>query len=88
MKILFDQNLSPKLVDRLSDLFPGSNHVREVGLSESEDQLVWEFAASNQFTIVSKDSDFVQLSLLRGAPPKVIRLQVMGVSVGRRERTR
>ena len=76
MKLLFDQKLSPKLVDRLSDLFPDSNHVREVDLSESEDQLVWEFAAANQFTIVSKGSDFVQLSLLRGAPPKVIRLQV------------
>ena len=76
MKLLFDQNLSPKLVNRLSDLFPASNHVREVSLSESEDQIVWEFAAANHFTIVSKDSDFVQLSLLRGAPPKIIRLQV------------
>ncbi len=76
MKLLFDQNLSPKLVDRLSDLFPASSHVREVGLSESEDQVVWEFAAANQLTVVSKDSDFVQLSLLRGAPPQVIRLQV------------
>ena len=76
MKLLFDQNLSPKLVDRLSDLFPESNHVREVSLAESDDQIVWEFAAANHFAIVSKDSDFVQLSLLRGSPPKIIRLQV------------
>ena len=32
MKLLFDQNLSPKLVNRLADLFPGSGHVQSVGL--------------------------------------------------------
>ncbi len=85
MKLIFDQNLSPKLVDRLSDLFPESKHVREVSLSESEDQVVWDFAASNQFTIVSKDSDFVQLALLNGAPPKVIRLQVGNCTTDRVE---
>ena len=85
MKLLFDQNLSPKLVDRLSDLFPDSNHVRVLDLAESDDQVVWDFALSNQFTIVSKDSDFVQLSLLRGAPPKVIRLQVGNCTTDRVE---
>ena len=76
MKLLFDQNLSPKLVTRFADLFPDSRHVREVGLSESVDSDVWTFARENGFAIVSKDHDFVQLSLLLGAPPKVIRLQV------------
>ena len=76
MKLLFDQNLSPKLVDRFSDLFPDSMHVRDVGLSAAPDREVWIFAAANGLAIVSKDSDFVQMSLLEGAPPKVIRLQV------------
>ena len=76
MKILFDQNLSPRLVGRLDDLFSSSKHVGEVGLAEAEDPEVWAYAATHEFAIVSKDNDFVQLSLLRGSPPKVIRLQV------------
>ena len=85
MKLLFDQNLSPRLVDRLSDLFPDSRHVRDVGLSESTDSEVWEFARANEFALVSKDSDFVQLALLRGAPPKVIRLHVGNCTTDRIE---
>jgi predicted nuclease of predicted toxin-antitoxin system len=85
VKLLFDQNLSPKLVDRISDHFPESQHVRDAGLSEASDREVWDFALSNGFAIVSKDSDFVQLSLLAGAPPKVIRLQVGNCTTDRVE---
>ena len=85
MKLLFDQNLSPKLVGRVSDLFPSSRHVREEGLSESEDAEVWAFASENSFAIVSKDSDFVQLALLRGAPPKVILFHVGNFTTDRVE---
>ena len=85
MKLLFDQNLAPKLVDRLSDLFPDSRHVRDAGLSEASDREVWDFALSNGFAIVSKDSDFVQLSPLAVAPPKVIRLQVGNCTTDRVE---
>ena len=42
MKLLFDQNLSPKLVNRLSDLFPGSNHVQSAALDCADDDLIWE----------------------------------------------
>jgi predicted nuclease of predicted toxin-antitoxin system len=85
VKLLFDQNLSPRLVGRFSDLFPDSQHVRDVGLSEAEDPEIWDFAASNHFAIVSKDNDFVQLALLRGAPPKVIRLHVGNCTTARVE---
>lgn len=76
MKLLFDQNLSHKLARRLSDLFPDSIHVRDVGLEAADDQAVWRYALANQFTIVSKDDDFHQLSFARGAPPKVIGLSL------------
>lgn len=32
MKLLFDENLSHKLVRTLEDLFPDSEHVRDLGL--------------------------------------------------------
>ena len=72
MKLLFDHNLSHKLVGRLVDAFPDSEHVRNVGLQDASDHAVWEYARSNRFAIVSKDEDFHQLSFLRGPPPKVV----------------
>jgi predicted nuclease of predicted toxin-antitoxin system len=72
MKLLFDENLSPKLARRLSDLFPRSTHVRDVGLKSSDDLLVWEYAKENDLMIVSKDADMHDRSLIFGYPPKVI----------------
>ena len=76
MKLLFDANLSPKLVGRLGDLFPGSAHVFDTGLARSTpDEKIWEYAAAEGFTIVTADSDFLDIAKRRGAPPKVIHLQ-------------
>lgn len=72
MKLLFDENLSPKLAAALTDLFPESAHVHHLGLGGGSDDEVWEYAHRNGFTLVSKDSDFHEKSLLNGHPPKVI----------------
>ena len=72
MKLLFDQNLSPRLLAILADVFPGSRHVRDLGLADRSDEDVWRAAIRDGFHIVSKDSDFHQMSFVRGFPPKVI----------------
>jgi predicted nuclease of predicted toxin-antitoxin system len=72
VKLLFDHNLSPRLVDRLVDLYPGSSHVFLLGLDRSPDDDVWRYAGTHGFIIVTKDSDFEDFSVLRGAPPKVV----------------
>lgn len=72
MKLLFDQNLSHRLVAHFSAEFPDSEHVRNVGLAKAPDSDVWSYAAANGFVITSKDTDFEQRSLLYGHPPKVI----------------
>lgn len=76
MKLLFDQNLSPKLVNRLADLFPGSTHVQSAGLDRASDDQIWAYADLNALVIVTKDDDFNNLSVMRGVPPKVIWLQL------------
>ena len=76
MKILFDQNLSNRLVSLLLDLYPGSCHGRDVGMKEADDESIWEYAKEENFVIVSKDSDFHQRSFVRGHPPKVIGLRM------------
>ena len=75
MKLLFDENLSRKLPVRLSELFPGSKHVSEVNLLQSSDASIWRHAKSAGFTIVSADSDFFDIAISLGSPPKVIWLR-------------
>ena len=75
MRLLFDQNLSFKLCRQLSDLFPGSNHVRLLGLERADDRSIWDFATTNGFVVVSLDADFVEMAAVLGAPPKVIWLR-------------
>ena len=85
MKLLFDQNLSPRLPRLLADIYPKSVHIRDIGLRDAIDAEIWEYAKSNGFAIVSKDSDFQQRSLLLGAPPKFIWLRVGHCTVNRTE---
>ena len=80
MKLLLDENLSPRLIRLLESDFPGSAHVREVGLRGADDRVVWEYAIAHGLAIVSKDDDFRQRSQLHGHPPKVIWLRVGNVT--------
>ncbi len=72
MRLLFDQNLSPRLKEALWDLYPESIHVRDVGLETADDSAIWTYAQEHDLVIVSKDSDFRQLSFVFGHPPRVI----------------
>jgi predicted nuclease of predicted toxin-antitoxin system len=76
MRLLFDENLSPKLPQRLADIFPDSLHVRDVGMKATIDPIVWDYAKEHDLMIVSKDSDMHDLSLVLGNPPKVIWLRL------------
>ena len=76
MKLLFDENISYKLVTLLADVFPSSAHVRDVNLQHASDSEVWEFAKAGGYTICSKDDDFHQRSFVFGFPPKIIWLRL------------
>lgn len=75
MKLLFDENLSPRLVVRLADLYPDCVHVSGVGLEKAPDEAVWSYARENGLTIVTKDADFGEMSVLLYSPPRVIWLR-------------
>jgi predicted nuclease of predicted toxin-antitoxin system len=75
VKLLFDQNLSRKLVVRLQDIYPDSSHVQFHKLAEVTDTEVWNFAKKNGFYIVTQDADFSERSRLYGSPPKIIWLR-------------
>jgi predicted nuclease of predicted toxin-antitoxin system len=76
VRFLLDQNLSPRLCELLADVYPGSVHVRDVGLRDGTEKAIWSYAGEHGFVIVSKDSDFQHKSLLFGSPPKFIWLRV------------
>ncbi|RZM77135.1 DUF5615 family PIN-like protein [Leptolyngbya iicbica] len=85
MRLLFDENLSPKLTSRLSDRFPDSLHVRDIGMKATVDSLVWDYAKAHDLMIVSKDADMHDLSLALGNPPKVIWIRLGNCSTAQVE---
>ncbi len=76
MKLLFDENLSPKLVEWLADLAPGSTHVGKLALARASDSEIWDVALREGLAIVTKDFDFAERALLEPRPPKIVWLQV------------
>ena len=64
MKLLFDQNISQKLVRELKDVYPRLNHVYLLDMHTATDEEVWNYARIKNFIIVTHDSDFYERSLL------------------------
>jgi predicted nuclease of predicted toxin-antitoxin system len=86
MRLLFDHNLSHKLVRRLADIYPDSTQTRLVDLATASDAVIWDHARQHGFVLVSLDADFADLSLLRGHPPKIIWLRCGNSTVDEVER--
>ena len=82
LKLLFDENLSPRLAAAFQGDYPGSTHVHLVGLGSALDDQVWDYARDGGFAIVTKDADYQERSLIQGYPPKVIWIRRGNVSTG------
>lgn len=72
MELLLDENRTFRLIRFLQAGYPGSCHVEDVNLLETDGVLVWQWAQRNGFSILTQDADFEQMARLRGQPPKVI----------------
>ena len=83
MKLLLDENLSDRIVAQIIDLYPGSTHVKAPSLIQTDDALIWSFAQQHGYSIVSKDADFHQRSLVFGHPPKLVFLRVGNCATSR-----
>ena len=80
MKLLLDQNISFRIVNKIQDIYPGSRQVRELGLENSKDSFIWTYAKQNEYCIVTFDADFYDLGLVKGSSPKVIWLRLGNTS--------
>jgi predicted nuclease of predicted toxin-antitoxin system len=75
VRLLLDENLSRRIVPLIASHYPGSSQVALLGLEQASDADLWTYARQHGFIIVTKDSDFADLSTLHGQPPKVILLK-------------
>lgn len=80
MKLLFDQNISYRIVSLVSNKYPEAKHINHVGLEDATDNSIWNFAKENNYSIVTFDSDYYDLSIIRGCPPKIIWLRIGNTS--------
>ncbi|UYM18531.1 DUF5615 family PIN-like protein [Endozoicomonas euniceicola] len=77
--LLFDENLSPKLIARVSKTFPACLHVLQSRLDNSPDIEIWRYAREYKLTIVTKDKDFLHFARQHGFPPKLVHIQTGNV---------
>ena len=75
MKLLFDQNISFRIMHLLPDGFTNCRHVKSIGLNDCNDREIWQFAKQNGFTVVTFDADFFDIATYSGFPPKIIWLR-------------
>ncbi|CAM3620208.1 DUF5615 domain-containing protein [Flavobacterium gelidilacus] len=75
MKLLFDQNVSFRIVKKIETFFPNSNQVGQLGIENNSDKQIWKYTKDNDFSVVTFDADFFEISNLKGHPPKIIWLR-------------
>ncbi len=80
MRLLFDQNISFRIIKKIDDIFPESEQTKRIGLDKTSDLDIWKHAKRNNFCIVTFDSDFIDISVLNGSPPKIIWLRTGNTS--------
>ena len=80
MNLLIDQNISFRLIKKLEGIYLNLHHVSQLNLTNSSDIDIWGYARKNNFTIVTFDSDFIDISNLKGHPPKIIWLNIGNTS--------
>jgi predicted nuclease of predicted toxin-antitoxin system len=80
MRLLFDQNISFRILRLLPGSFADCQHVRTVGLIDCDDEIIWQYARQNNFTVVTFDADFFKIFIAKGAPPKIVWLRTGNLS--------
>ncbi|MGJ3234524.1 DUF5615 family PIN-like protein [Marivirga sp.] len=76
MRLIFDQNISHRILKELPSRFSASTTIKKESLVNADDKEIWEFAKDFNFTIVTQDSDFNDLNSVYGYPPKIVWLRL------------
>lgn len=76
MRLLFDQNISFRIISKVKETFPEAKQVKQLGIENYSDIEIWNFAKKNEYTIVTFDSYFFDVANIKGHPPKIIWLRI------------
>ena len=76
MKLLLDENISRRIVPFIQNSYPRSTQVTLIGLEQTDDKTIRQYAIDNDFVIVTKDADFYEMTMLYGQPPKIVWLKM------------
>jgi predicted nuclease of predicted toxin-antitoxin system len=77
LSLLPDENLSPRLIPRLTSLFPGPDPC-DVNLKQADDRTIRDWARQNRYTVATADSDFVAMGSQTGPPPRLVHIERCG----------
>ena len=76
MRLLVDAQLPPALARWLGERGCAATPVRELGLRDSDDGSLWNFAITGGWTVLTKDEDFVARCVGNPAAPAVVWLRI------------
>lgn len=87
MKLLIDQNISHRIIDSISDIYPDSIHLTELSLQKYSDLEVWEYALANKFIILTSDPETCNQNVISKNAPLIICIQSEVVTTNKVEWT-
>jgi len=80
MNCLVDAQLPPALARLLSERGHFANHVADIGLQDSDNSVIWQWALAHNAVILTKDEDFHRRSLLSRQAPRIVWLRIGNTS--------
>jgi predicted nuclease of predicted toxin-antitoxin system len=80
IRFLIDAQLPPGLARRLTVRGYAAEHVNRIGLGNTSDSTIWQYAARTNATLVTKDEDFVALAGQEPTGPQVVWIRIGNIS--------
>ncbi len=75
MKILLDQNISYHTIKKLGNLFEEVAQIGRLGMAQTDDAMIWQYARTHGYVLVTFDAYFKERNILSGHPIKIIWLK-------------
>ena len=76
MRFLVDAQLPPALARFLESQGHEARAVRDAGLRDADDSVIWAFAEREGWIIVTKDEDFPERAINSAASPQIVWLRI------------
>jgi predicted nuclease of predicted toxin-antitoxin system len=75
LKLLIDKPISLRTVRLLGSIFPGTQHLRQVGLEGSSQEEILSYAVHYGYVLVTANETYLSLLNAEATDPKVIHLR-------------